>query len=192
MCMLACEWNRGRRGNGREGRKNCAARVGVQRHGNPNPTLKPKPTPNPRPFIRKFCIQIDSYIEDNGLRAAKERAEEASLIGYDLSGLEREMTEAAADELRKAFAELKSCDHDYSVLCPFAWSGLPGESACKAPNAYIGEVLGFRGLGLRVPIARPCREVRQTNELCLQQKGKGRKRKRMPHLLALVRANPKP
>ncbi|KAL8445224.1 hypothetical protein Emed_005782 [Eimeria media] len=48
------------------------------------------------------------------------------------------MTEAAADQLRRAFAELKSCDHDYSVLCPFAWTPLPGDSACKAPNAYIG------------------------------------------------------
>ncbi|XP_026190893.1 uncharacterized protein LOC113146776 [Cyclospora cayetanensis] len=82
---------------------------------------------------------MERSLENVGAAAAKERAEEASLLGYDLSGLESEMSAAAAQQLRMAFAELKSCDHNYSTLCPFAWTPLPGESACKAPKTYIGK-----------------------------------------------------
>ncbi|KAL8275176.1 hypothetical protein Esti_000926 [Eimeria stiedai] len=67
----------------------------------------------------------------------------------------RQMAEAAADQLRRAFAELKSCDHDYSVLCPFAWTPLPGDSACKAPNAYIALATASARLLLLIPLEVP-------------------------------------
>lgn len=84
-------------------------------------------------------MKTEGFLKDVTAGLSEERRQEASLLGYDLSSLENQMTREAAEQLRAAFAELKACDHDFNTLCPYAWKSVPNSTACEAPKAYIGK-----------------------------------------------------
>ncbi|CDI85383.1 plasmodium falciparum CPW-WPC domain-containing protein, putative [Eimeria praecox] len=91
----------------------------------------------------------------------KKRTQELPLKGYDLSVLQQELTQQieAEDQQQQQqqqqqqpeqqqqqqqqqvvdlLIEQKFCPHDFSVLCPFAWTPTGDDTSCTAPEAYIG------------------------------------------------------
>ncbi|CDJ47843.1 plasmodium falciparum CPW-WPC domain-containing protein, putative [Eimeria brunetti] len=84
--------------------------------------------------------------------------QELPLKGYDLEVLQRELLEQMQSEgqllqqqqqeqqqqqqqqlqVEELLVEQKFCPHDFSVLCPFAWTPSGDDTTCTAPEAYIG------------------------------------------------------